>query len=102
MGNEKYFVGTEMKIAISITCDGFDMDLHDWTAVVKKGNKSIVCDRNNNTSHDENGWYLLIDSAKLGGGRYELIVDIDVPDPDFDDSMRHETYKQELFYVKGV
>ena len=102
MESGKYFVGTELKIAIKIECDGFDMEVNDWTCTVKKSNKSIVCDKTHNTSHDVDGWYLLIDSSLLGGGRYELVVDIDVPDTDFPDLLRHETYKQELFTVSGV
>lgn len=102
MKKDKYFVGTELKLSFKITCDGFDMDNDDWTATVKKGNKKVVCDRENNSAHDENGWYLLVDSSILGSGRYDLIVDIDVIDPDFPDSLRHETYKQELFNVNAV
>ena len=99
---EKYFVGTELKIAFKVECDGFNMETDEWTVTVKKGSKSIVCDKTNNTAHDVDGWYLLIDSTQLGSGRYDLIVDIDVPDVDFPDGLRHETYKQELFTVSGV
>lgn len=99
---EKYFVGTELKIAFKVECDGFNMETDEWTATVKKGSKSIVCDKTNNTAHDVDGWYLLIDSTQLGSGRYDLVVDIDVPDVDFPDGLRHETYKQELFTVSGV
>ena len=102
MKKDKYFVGTELKIAIDIDCQGFDMDNDDWTATVKKGSKSITCDKTHNSAHDENGWYLLVDSSVLGSGRYDIIVDIDVIDPDFPDQLRHETYKQELFNVNAV
>lgn len=102
MEKTKYFVGTELKVAINIQCEGFDMDNDDWTATVKKGSKSIVCDRENNTAHDQDGWYLLIDSSVLGSGRYDIIVDIDVIDADFPDGLRHETYKQEMFSVNGI
>lgn len=102
MESGKYFVGTELKIAIKIECDGFDMEVDDWTCTVKKGSKSIVCDKDNNTAQDSETWYLLIDSSQLGSGRYDLVVDIDVPDQDFPDGLRHETYKQELFTVMGV
>lgn len=98
----KYYVGTELKIAIAIQCEGFDMDVDDWTCTVKKGSKSVVCDKTHNTAHDTDGWYLLVDSSKLGSGIYDLIVDIDVPDADYEDALRHETYKQELFTVNAV
>ena len=98
----KYFVGTELKIAIEIVCEGFDMNVDDWYCTVKKSNKSVVCDKEHNVAHDNDGWYLLVDSSILGSGRYDLVVDIDVPDSDYEDGLRHETYKQELFYVNGV
>lgn len=100
--DKMYFVGTELKLAITITCEGFDMDVDDWSCTIKKSSKTIVCDKEHNTAHDNDGWYLLVDSSQLGSGHYDLIVDIDVPDPDFPDLLRHETYKQELFYVNAV
>lgn len=102
MDNTKYYVGTELKIAINIQCEGFSMDDNDWTCTVKRCNKSIVCDRNTNSAYDGENWYLLVDTSILGKGMYVLIVDIDVPDTDFPDLLRHETYKQELFIVNGV
>lgn len=102
MEKNKYFVGTELKIAIAIQCEGFDMDEHNWTCTVKRCNKQIVCDKTHNSAWDGEHWYLLVDTAVLGKGMYVLVVDIDVPDLDFDDNLRHETYKQELFNVDGV
>ena len=102
MDNTKYYVGTELKIAINIQCEGFNLDDNDWTCTVKRCNKSVVCNKNQNTAWDGETWYLLVDTSILGKGMYVLIVDIDVPDNDFDDNLRHETYRQELFNVVGV
>ena len=102
MERENYFFGTELKIAISIECEGFSMDNDEWTATVKRSGRSIVCDKAHNTAHDQDGWYLLIDSSLLGTGAYVLVVDIEVPDADFEDGFRHETYKKDLFFVQMV
>ena len=102
MEKTKYYVGTELKIAINIQCEGFNMDDNDWTCTVKRCNKSVVCNKNQNTAWDGETWYLLVDTSILGKGMYVLIVDIDVPDNDFDNNLRHETYRQELFNVVGV
>ena len=51
---------------------------------------------------DENQWYILVDTAILGSGTYNIVVDIDVPDNDFDDGFRHEVVKKELFKIKSV
>lgn len=102
MNNNKYFVGTELKIAINIQCEGFDMQNDDWTCTVKRCNKSVVCNKTQNSAYDGETWYLLVDTSLLGKGMYSLVVDIDVPDTDFEDGLRHETYKQELFTVNGI
>lgn len=98
-----YFVGTELKIAINIECEGFDMNSDSWTARVVKGSKSIVCDKMQNSVKDENdNWYITIDSSILGSGIYYLVTEIDVPDDDFADGFRHEVVKQELLRMKSV
>ena len=102
MDKERYYVGTELKIAIDIQCEGFDMNENDWTCTVKKGNKSVICTRTQNSAWDGENWYLLVDTSVLGKGTYVLVVDIDVPDLDFKDNLRHETYRQELFNVHDV
>lgn len=93
---ERYYVGTELKFALTITSTGFDMDTDAWTAYIICGRKSIICSKNNNAVIDDQGqWYILVDSQYLGAGKYFLVVAIDVPDDDFDDGYRHEVLQQE-------
>lgn len=99
----EYFVGTELKLALTIECEGFDMDTDPWTVKVTRGNNSIICDKTQNALEDEeNQWYILVDTALLGSGTYNIVVDIDVPDNDFDDGFRHEVIKKELLKIKSV
>lgn len=108
---EKHYVGTELKYALTITSTGFDMDTDQWTAYVVCGNKQIKCKRTENAVVDDNQWYILIDTSYLGDGVYYLVVEIDVPDDDFDDGYRHEVLQQDkplcnvkntVKYVKSV
>ncbi len=92
---ERYYVGTDLKFALTITSEGFNMDTDPWVATVRCGKKEVKCERANSVI-DENGqWYILVDSSVLMAGTYILIVDIDVPDDDFKDGYRHETLKME-------
>lgn len=102
MTNE-YFAGSELKFAFAIECEGFSMDNDPWSAVIRNGDKTIVCTSTENTVVDETGkWYLLVDTALLGTGNCTLVVEIDVPDSDFPDNYRHEVYKQNLLTIKRV
>lgn len=100
---EKYYIGTELKLAFTIECEGFDMTKDHWTAKVICGGNSIICDKTQNAFMDDNNqWFILVDTALLGSGFYNVVVDIDVPDNDFDDGFRHEVIKKELFVIKRV
>ena len=102
MTNE-YFQGSELKFSFQIECEGFSMDNDPWSAVIRNGDKTIVCTSTENTVVDETGkWYLLVDTALLGTGNCTLVVEIDVPDSDFPDNYRHEVYKQNLLTIKRV
>lgn len=88
------FVGTDLKFAIDITSDGFDMTRDDWTATVVCGKRKVVCQPDKGAFQGEDGkWYITFNTSDLGAGEYFLIVDIDVPDTDFPDNLRHEVIK---------
>ena len=100
---QRYFVGTELKFAITINCEGFSMTEDPWTVTVKNGTKSIECEK---VEDDNNQYYFLLDTATLGKGTYEVTVEIDVPDEDFpaeeneDTHYRHEVWKKVFITVK--
>ncbi len=100
MEKEYYFVGTELKLALDIDCEGFTMDDDPWKAVFSKGQKSIVCDAEHNSVKRDGQWYVLVDTGVIGKGQYELTVEIDVPDPDFSDGYRHETWRKMVISVR--
>ena len=95
--DKRHYLGSEKKLAITITCKGFSMDTDPWKVTVINGCNQIVCTRTQNAAMDsDNQWYLLIDTKKLGVGKPKAIIEIDVPDIDFDDELRHEVYVCQL------
>lgn len=93
----KYYLGSEKKLAITINCQGFSMDTDPWQVTITNGSKQIVCTRTQNSAVDGNNqWYLLIDTTKLGVGKPKAVIEIEVPDTDFEDEYRHEIYVKQL------
>ena len=99
---DKYYVGTEMKLKLGITCTGFDMDTDPWTATVKSKKGTVTCTKEEHSAKSGDDWFILVDTGVLGTGQYVLIIEIDVPDNDFDDGYRHEVYKRNLVNVEKV
>ena len=101
--------GTGLKYAITMTCDGFDMNEDDWTVTVTRGSKKMVFDKENSIHHTEtvgneevDQWYICIPSEDLGPGLLQIIYDALVPDQDFVDGIRHEIQKFDLIMNKGL
>lgn len=95
---KRYYVGDDLKITLTINCEGFSQDSDPWTATfVNQVGNTYVCDKMNNTTVDINGqWYLLFRSRDLKSGMYTLVIDVDIPDSDFD-GFRHEVYELDDF-----
>ena len=100
---ETIYLGTELKLAVQIECEGFDMDSNEWTAQIFCGkNKSEPIGRDTGAVKVGGQWCVLIDTKSLGAGLYWLVTAYDVPDSDFPDGYRHVVKKQALFNVEGV
>lgn len=101
--SEIYYQGTDLKFAITIEREGFNIDVDPWTITVVSDTKSIICNKMENTVIGEDGqWYLILDTTSLDNGTCYLVIDIDVPDNDFPDGFRHEVYKQKLMTIRKV
>ena len=46
----RYYIGTEIKFALTITSEGFSMDTDNWKATVRCGSNTIECDSTHNSS----------------------------------------------------
>lgn len=96
------FVGTELKVVVQMTCEGFSMETDPWKVTIKRGSKEVICERGKNTVFDGENWVCLVDTSILGAGIYKVIGEIDVPDPDFEDGYRHEVYLEEFRRINPV
>lgn len=95
------FVGTLLKYKIEIAVEGFDQDEDDFEVEVRRGGQSVTI-RKADMAHTQEGWFLLIDTAALGPGKYEVITRALVSDGDAPDGLRPEVDKQTLIIVSSV
>ena len=95
--------GSGLKYAVSMTCEGFDMDTDDWTITVTRGNQSKEFTPSNSiqevteTTPAGGGdpvvssqWYICIDTNDFASGELYITFDACVPDSDFPGGIRHE------------
>lgn len=111
---EKALVGTELKYKVEVTASGFSMDENDFTVEVRRGSRSKVYGKNDMIireveSEGEGGqtvteteYYITIDTAFFGSGKYDFITRAYVPDDDFDDGLRTEIDKQSILIVNKL
>ncbi len=101
--------GTGLKYAVSMTCEGFDMDEDDWKITVSRGSRKVEFTPENAIhevttvqGQEVSTWYICIDTSLLGPGELHIIFDAKVPDDDFDEGFRHEIQKYKLINVKNL
>lgn len=98
MENSTY-TGSKFKAAIAVEGE-LNLDDDNWSGYVRNGNRKMFITKTKNTvRHDDGTWFVLVDTAILGSGRYELVIEADIIDTDFDESVRHETCRTELIPV---
>lgn len=102
MATEYTWNGTGLKYAVSMTCEGFDMNEDDWTITVSRGSKSLKFTKSNAVQDENEQWYICFDSSYFGAGLMNIVFDASVPDEDFEGGIRHEVQKYELINVQKV
>lgn len=98
------YQSSDLKFLITINSEGFDMDRDDYTIILKRGNKEIAFDKSDIVV-DGSNHYLCIENTKLkelGTGDVYIVVYAEVPDSDFEDSMRLEVDKKLLCHIERV
>lgn len=98
---DNYYVGTDLKFAITLTAEGFDMDDDSYHIVVVCGDKRVTVDKSDIVS-DGSDHFLLIDTSQFGPGIVRMIVYADVPDSAFSDGTRREVAAMDLCQIKKV
>ena len=107
MTNENVLLGTDLKIKVELTCEGFSMDDNDFDLTVRwnGGTDTYTKREEEKDTHiirsQEGDWYLCIPTEGMKG-LVTLIAKLYVPDSDFQfqDNIREEIVKQDLFTIK--
>lgn len=94
--------GTGLKYAVTMTCDGFDMDTDDWEITVIRGNDQWTYTSENSIQDDNGQWYICVDTAALTSGDMYIVFDASVPDEDFEDGIRHEVQQYYLTNIRNT
>lgn len=93
------FFGTELKYLIEVEAGGFSMVDDDFTVTLKRGAKQKVFAKTDLIKDEEDNFYVVFDSAELGRGAVQATVTAYVPDTDFPDGLRTETFVMDLCVI---
>ena len=92
MTNNKYHIGTEMKLNISVDPIGdITMETYDFVVdVFCSPSKVLTISKGDAIKVDANNYILLIDTTALGTGKVKVKLTAIIPDDDFSDGFRTE------------
>ena len=100
---EPIIIGTEVKFAVDISAEGFDMDNDEFVLYLMKGRTIVKEFTPEDLVLDIDGTYLLcIDTEEIGVGTFDLAVRAQVKDGNFTDGYRTEIERQSLMTVKKL
>lgn len=102
MTSDLTYVGTDLKILVTLTATGFDMDLDDWQIGIKCRNKVVKVISKEEAIKTEDGWFVTVRAADLKPGVIEVVGYARIPDDDFDDGIRNEVGKERLLDYEKV
>ena len=106
MANENILLGTDLKVKVDLSCEGFSMDDAAFDVVVKCGNTSITYSKpavvgNKEFVKIDDDYYMYIPTDDLKG-LVTLVATLKVPDSNYEegDYIRREVVKQDLCNIK--
>lgn len=99
---ERAWVGTGLKFAITITAEGFDQDNDDWSVKFVCGRNTIEMAKEDMSISEDGAFIANVDTSLLGAGTLSVITYAHVPDEDWEQGYRVEVDKQDILYIKEV
>lgn len=99
---ESVILGTEVKFAVNITADGFDMGTDDFTVMIMKGHNVVKTYDKAELVLSGEVYLLCIDTEDVGVGNFDVAVNAQVPDQHFADGFRTEIERVSLMTVKKL
>ncbi len=97
------YVGSDLKWAVSMTCEGFDMNEDDWKIIVSRGSRSVEY-TNETAIYDDQAdqWYICVDTTALGPGKAIITFVAYVPDSDILGGVRTEIAEYDLINIRRL
>lgn len=111
---ETYYIGTDLKFAITITAEGFSQANDYWTVELYSGKTKLTATSNGigNTPgveivHSDDEFFLLVETSKLRPGTIRMVVTAYVPDEDFpgnefQEGTRREVAVQDIANISSI
>lgn len=102
-GENYGYVGSDLKWAVSMTCEGFDMNENDWKIIVSRGPKHVEFTKDN-AIYDEQAdqWYICVDTTAIGPGKAIITFVAYVPDSDVNGGIRTEIAEYDLVNIRRL
>ena len=100
MEEERYYIGTDLKFAITITADGFDMASDDYACELLCGFKKVTVKKDDIVTGVDGESYLLVDTTQFPSGTLRWVVTASVPDGDYAKGYRNEVDATDLCIIK--
>lgn len=102
---ERAWVGTGLKFAVTITAEGFSQEDDDWKVKFVCGRNEVELTKADMSISEDEGELTFIanvDTSLLGAGTLSVITYAYVPDEDWEGGIRTEVDKQDLLVIKGM
>ena len=98
---ERAWVGTGLKFAVTITAEGFSMEEDDFTVEFRCGRKKLEFSKEDMSIGEDGAFIANVDTSLLGAGTLSVVTTAYVPDEDWDGGIRTEIDKQDILYLKA-
>ena len=100
MEEEIYYIGTNLKFAITITAEGFLMDDDNYVCTLCCGSKRVEVKKDDIVEGEKGQKYMLIDTKQFPSGTLRWVVTASVPDSDYVEGYRNEVEAKDLCILK--
>ena len=101
--NSSVLFGTDVKFKIAIDAEDFNIETDNIRLIVYIGGaEAKVYEKTDLVYIEEQGYFLCIETKDFETGQYDIVTQLDIPDPAFEDNIRTEIYRNNLVFVKPV
>ena len=96
------YIGSGIKWAVTLSCEGFSMNDDDWKIIITCGSKTLEFTKENSVQDGDGQWYIAVDTSKLSPGKAIITGVAYVPDNDFENGVRTEILERGLINIKSL